>query len=144
MGFKENLAAAKAEVEAESKVKTAPVEVVLNGEVYEVVFYRLPNREWSAATIKHPPRQNVPMDLANGYDISGVAREVSVEYGRLIEDGEEVELDASEWASLWDVISPKAARYLEATVWFLHEREPEQEIEAAKKASRPVSKKKSS
>lgn len=133
MGFKEDLAAAKAAVESGDRVKTPAVPVVLNGASYEVVFYRVPTLEWSAVTIKHPPRPGIDMDSANGYDISGVAREVSAEHGRVVVDGEEQTLEADEWADLWESVSPKAARYLEANVWFLHERDEDAEVESAKK-----------
>lgn len=144
MGFKENLAAAKADVE--TQVKTPTIPVVVNGTAYDVVFYRVSTLDWSAVTIKHPPRPDIPMDAANGYDISGVAREISAEYGRLVEDGEEKQLAADEWVDLWEVVAPATGRLLEANVWFLHERDAELEIEAAKKAlkPRPASRKKSS
>lgn len=133
MGYKEDIAAAKAAVG--DKVKTPTIPVVLNGTAYDVVFYRVPNLEWSSVTIKHPPRPDIPMDMNNGYDIAGVAREISAEYGRLIVDGEETKLDAAEWVDVWEVIAPAAARHLEANVWFLHERDTELELERAKKAS---------
>ena len=146
MGFKEDLAAAKAAVDSGDRVKTPEIPVVLNGTAYGVVFYRVSNLDWSAVTIKHPPRAGVDMDTRNGYDIAGVAREVSAEYGRLIVDGEEQELDAAEWADLWASVAPAAARTLEANVWFLHERDAELELERAKKGSarrRPSAKKSS-
>ena len=144
MGFKEDLAAAKKAVDSGDRVKTPPVPVVLNGVEYDVLFYRVPTLEWSAVTIKHPPRPGIDMDVANGYDISGVAREVSVAHGRVVVAGEEQHLEAEEWADLWESVSPKAARYLEANVWFLHERDADLEVESAKKGSRPASKRKSS
>ena len=146
MGFKEDLAAAKAAVDSGDRVKTPPIPIVLNGTAYEVVFYRVSNLDWSAVTIKHPPREGVDMDARNGYDIAGVAREMSAKYGRLVDGGVELEIDAAEWVDLWATITPAAARTLEANVWFLHERDAELELERAKKASKPraVSKRKSS
>ena len=156
MSFKDDLVAAKAAVDAGDRVKTPPIPVVVSGTAYEVVFYRASTEDWSNATMKHPPRPGVNVDQQNGYNISRAAREISAKYGRLVVDGEEVELTVTpaskdqpavdEWADLWAVIAPAAARMLEANVWVLHEKDAERELEEAKKGSAPrrVSRKKPS
>ena len=135
MGFKEDLAAAKAHVA--DRVKTVPIPVVVNEKLHEVVFYRASTSDWAGATIKHPPRQNVGLDIKYGYNLTATTREVAPKYARILEAGAEVELSAEEWADFWEVMPPAAARTIEANVWHIHEHEAEQEIERAKKASQP-------
>ena len=144
MGFKEDLAAAKAHVT--DRVKTPPIPVVVEGNLHEIVFYRASSEAWSLAAIKHPPRPGVNLDLRNGYDLTGATREIAPTYGRVLDGDDELELSAEEWADLWAVMAPAAARTIEANVWHVHEHDAEQEIERAKKASRrrPVSRKKPS
>lgn len=144
MSFKDDLAAAKAAVAEE--VTTSPViEVAVNGTIYPVLFHRASPEDWSHATTKHLPREDVGLDLKNGYNLSAATREISVKYGRVLEGNVETTRDAGEWADLWEIIAPAKARNLEAVVWYLHEKDAEQEIEAAKKGSKrgPASRKKS-
>lgn len=146
MGFKEDLAAAKAKVSDGSAAKSPVIEAVLNETVYELVFHKATPVDWSHATMKHLPRPDVSLDLRNGYNLSGASREISAKYGRRIEDGAEVELPADDWVDLWEAIEPATARVIEANIWHLHEHDAEQEIQRAKKASkpRPASRKKPS
>ena len=146
MGFKEDLAAAKASAETVEPPRSPVIEVAVNEQIYSVVFYRASSVEWSHATRKSPPRSDVDLDRRNGYDLSAVAREISAVSGRVVEDGAEIELSPDEWTDLWAVMAPTSARYIEANVWHLHEHDAAQEIERAKKASkpRPASRRKSS
>ncbi len=146
MGFKDDLAAAKASAEMSASTLSPSVQVAVNGVLYEVAFYRASTADWARTTMKNPPRVDVPLDLKNGYNLSAAARDHSVEYGRVVGGEEEVKLSAEEWADLWEVVSPTSARFIEATIWHMHEHDAEQEIERAKKASkpRPASRKKSS
>lgn len=145
MSFLDDLAAAKAAVEAEAQPKSPVLPIVVNKKLYEMVFYKASTEVWSRATVKNPPRTDVPLDITNGYNISGAARDISPECGRVIDDGVEITLKAEDWAGIWKVIEPAAARKIEAHVWTLHELEAEKGIQTAKKASkpRPVSRKKS-
>lgn len=144
MGFKDDLAAAKAAV-AEGAPKSPVIEAVINGVVHQVVFYRASQEDWSHATMKHLPRMDVALDRKNGYNLAGASREISAACGRVLEGDVETEMSAEDWADFWAVIAPATARNIEASVWHLHEFDAEQEIEAAKKGSkrRPVSRKKS-
>ena len=144
MGFKEDLAAAKASVDAGDRVKTDVIPVAVNSALYEFVFYRSDSADWARDTLKHPPRPGVAVDLRNGYDLSGVTREVAPSAGRLLEDGAEVVLSAEEWADLWAVVPGASARLIEANVWQLNENDPVQEIARLKKASQVASRKKRS
>ena len=135
MGFKEDLAAAKSHVA--DRVKTVPIPVVVNEKLHEVVFYRAGTAEWAEATIKYPPREGVSLDHQNGYNLTAATREIAPKYGRVLEDGAEVELSAEEWADFWEVMPPASSRTIEANVWHIHEYDAVQEIERAKKASTP-------
>jgi hypothetical protein len=136
VGFRESLAAAKQHV-AEERIKTVPIPVVVDGEIHEVVFYRASTADWAAAAMKHPPRPGIALDQRNGYNLTAATREIAPEYGRILEDGTEVELTVEEWADFWEVMAPAASRTIEANVWHVHEFDAEQEILRAKKASRP-------
>ena len=144
MGFKDDLAAAKEHVS--DRVKTPPIPVVVNGTLHEVVFYRASTEDWARVVVTYLPRPGVTLDRKNGYDLSGVTRAVAPEYGRILDGDDEADLSAEEWTDLWEVMAPATARIIEANVWHLHEFDAEQEIERAKKASkpRPASRKKSS
>lgn len=151
MGIKEDLAAAKAHVA--DRVKTPAIPCVVNGVVHELVFYRAEPEQWSLVTSINPPRQYegpdgephfVALDRRNGYNVAGVARAISATCGRVLQDGEEVELSTEEWADLWRLLPPSTARTVEANVWSLHEHDTEQEIARAKKASQRRSRKNSS
>jgi hypothetical protein len=144
VGFKEDLAAAKASVDAGDRVKTEVIPVAVNSALYEFVFYRSASADWARDTLKHPPREQVAVDLRNGYNLTGVTREVAPSTGRLLEDGAEVVLSAEEWADLWAVIPGASARLIEANVWQLNENDPVQEIARLKKASLVASRKKRS
>jgi len=135
VGFRESLAKAKESVA--DRVKTPAIPVVLDGEPFEVVFYRVDSLEWSNATAKFPPRPGVPLDAAHGYNIAAVAREISAVAGRVVEDGVEAEQTAEDWADFWSVVAPASARLIEVNVWHLHERDTLEEILRAKKALKP-------
>ena len=135
MGFREDLAAAKEHVA--DRVKTPVVPAVINGKLYNVVFYRADSPVWSAATMNHPPRDGIALDFRNGYNLTAVTRTISASAGRIVEDGEEIQLTAEEWADFWEIAPPQTARLIEANVWHVHEYDAEQEIERAKKASSP-------
>lgn len=144
MGFKDDLAAAKEHVS--ERVVTPHIPVTINGTLYTVLFVRASTEDWAHATVKHRPRGDVELDLTNGYNMTGATREIAPKYGRIVEGDVESTLTVEEWADFWEVMPPKAARFMEANVWFLHERDADMEIEAAKKASkpRPASRKKPS
>lgn len=149
MGILDDIAAAKAHIA--DRVKTPPIPCVVNGTLYQLVFYRAEPSEWSLVTMQNPPRQvtgengeqeYVSVDRRNGYNVAAVARAISASCGRILDDGTEVEMTASEWADLWKLLPPSTARTVEANVWALHEHDTEQEIARAKKASQRRSRKK--
>jgi hypothetical protein len=143
VGFRDDLATAKEHVA--DRVKTEVVPAVVNGTLYNVMFYRADSQVWAAATVKHPPRPDIDIDRRYGYNLSAVTREISESAGRVVEDGEEIELTAAEWSDFWEIVAPQTARLIEVNVWHVHEHDAEQEIARAKKAStpRPGSRKKS-
>lgn len=141
MGILDDLAVAKEQVA--DRVKTPPIECLVNGKVYNVVFYRAEPEEWTRVTAKHLPRKDILLDIRNGYDIAAVSRAISASCGRVLDGDAEVEMSEEQWADLWVVIPPSTARLLEANVWSLHEHDTEMQIAEAKKASQLPSPKKS-
>lgn len=141
MGFLEDLAAAKEASVTAERPKSPVIDVALNGNPYGVVFYRVPADEWPVLTMHNPPRDGATLDTRYGYSLAGVALEQASKHGRLVDAGQEVELTSEQWADLFAVQPGSVKRLLEVTVWTLNDFDVEQEIEAAKKASRASRKK---
>lgn len=144
MSFLEDLAAAKELAANADRPKSAPIDVVLNGKAYSVVFYRVPADEWPLITMHNPPREDAPLDVRYGYSLAGVALEQAADNARLIDGGEEVALTAAQWADLYALQPGSVKRLFEVSVWTLNDFDVEQEIQAAKKASTASRRKKSS
>jgi hypothetical protein len=136
LSFLDDLAVAKETVS--DRVVTPHIPVVINKKMYTVLVIRASSKDWAEATLRHGPREGIQADARNGYNMTGVTREIAPEYGRVVEDdGTETQLTAEQWDDFWEAMPPAAARLIEANVWFLHERDTELEIVEAKKASAP-------
>jgi hypothetical protein len=139
MSFLDDLAAAK---EA-AKPKSQAVPVIVNGTVYELVFYRADGDAWAQTVARHPARPEAVIDLKFGYNFNAVVEEIAPTTGRVIEDGAEIELPAEAWADVLHRISGHEMGQVTDAIWTLNEWEPAQEIAKAKKALQAGSKKKS-
>ena len=139
MGFLEDLAAAK----EQPKQKSELVSVLVNGSLYGLVFYRVDGDVWAETVSRHPARVESKIDLRYGYNFNAVVLEVAPLTGRLVEGDAETELPGEAWADLIPALSGAEIGRVTDAIWALNEWNPAQEIEAAKKALKAGSRKKS-
>ena len=137
MSFLDDLAAAK----DAGKQKSQPVPVIVNGSLYELVFYRADGNVWADTTAQNPPRADVAIDRRYGYNFNAVVLEMAPKTGRLV-DGTSIPDEA--WAGLIPTLSGAEIAAVTDAIWALNEWNPAQEIEKAKKALTAGSRKKSS
>jgi len=155
LGFLDDLAAAK---EAPRK-KSKPVEVLVNGNLYELVFYRADGDVWADSVARHPLRLDAVIDLKYGYNFNEVVLEIGSTTSRYIEGGEEhafpidevkdgekppIRPKSSAWESFFKSLSGSEVGKVTDAIWALNEWDPAQEIERAKKALKAGSRRKSS
>ena len=130
MGFLDDLAAAK----EQPKQKSEPVSVIVNGSLYELVFYRADGDVWAETVSRHPARTESKIDLRYGYNFNAVVLEVAPKTGRLVEGDAETVLPDEAWADLVPALSGAEIGRVTDAIWALNEWNPAQEIERAKKA----------
>jgi hypothetical protein len=139
MGFKEDLAAAK-----KAPANTADVDVLVNGRKYTLRFKQVTGQEWAEAVDRSPLRREVALDVRYGYNLR-MAVGLTVPNSATLLDGEkpvEVTVDedakppVNEWADLLDALSGFDFQRVTDAVWQLNEWDPQQALEAAKKAPR--------
>lgn len=139
MGFKEDLAAAKKAV-----ANTADVDVLVNGTKYTLRFTQVTGREWANAVDRAPLRRDVALDMKYGYNLRVAVGLIAPVSGVLLDGDKPIELtvdeDAkppvNEWADLLDSLSGFDFQRVTDAVWQLNEWDPQQALEAAKKAPR--------
>lgn len=94
---------------------------------------QLPGDVWANVTAPSIPREDVPIDMRYGYDIAGVTKVALPLMARRIDGEELVEIDADDWEVVFDL---PGFDDLQDAVFMLQEWEPEQRLQAAKKALR--------
>lgn len=153
MGFLEDLAA----MTEAPKDRSDPVPVMMNGNLYELVFYRADGDVWAETVARHPLRLDSVVDLKYGYNFNAVVLEIGALTGHYIEDGaehkfpmdpvDEKNKGARPTSSVWENLFKSAAGAevgkITDAIWALNEWNPAQEIERAKKALKAGSRKKS-
>jgi hypothetical protein len=137
VGFLEDIAAAK----AAPKPVSPPVDVVVNGALYELVFERADGDVWAECVSRHPVRADSVIDRRYGYNFNAVVLEMAPKTGRLA-DGTVIPDEA--WADLIPSLAGAEIAAVTDAIWALNEWNPAQEIEKAKKALTAGSRKKSS
>jgi hypothetical protein len=127
MGFKEDLAAAKAKGH-----RTEDVTVELNGKKYKLRFTQMDGTEWSAETLKHPMRLDVKFDTTFGYNINTLTRAVAPKTGELVvgKGTEPVE----DWDDLFATISGGEITAITNCIYALNEFATAKAVDAARKA----------
>lgn len=140
MGLNEDLAAAKA-----SRPEPVLVDVVVNDALYRVETRRLDGMQWAAVMAAAPPTDSVSVML--GYSPAQGALVACREYGRLF-DADGVEQDMSPvvgddgvvlsdpWGDVFDAISGTEIQAVASSWWGRNAGDPNQRVEALKKASR--------
>jgi|GEM_PF-5058282 len=139
----ERIAAAK----SAPREKCDPVEVLLDGDVVQLVFEQVPGDVWGSVTAKHPAVGGGLIALRYGYDVHKVVRSIAPLSGFVLVDGVESKLDyvkkkdakdsvveVDEWADLLDALDGHSFSLVADAVWYLNEWAPQQRIAAAKKA----------
>lgn len=139
-----------AQVEAAPPNQADPVEVELNGHLYELVFRQATGEEWAAATARRPPRPDQPIDRTYGYNIHGVIPDIAEVTCTLKRDGEPVEPivepwspqnrnPINEWRRFFANIDGGAFNRITDVVFALNQWEPDQRTKNLGKAFRVAS-----
>ena len=131
MSFLEDLKVAK---EAPRK-KSDPVDVMVNGSLYALVFYRADGDVWADCVARHPARPGAIVDLRYGYNFNAVVLEIAPKTGSVV--GADA-IPAEAWADLIPALSGAEIGRVTDAIWALNEWDPAQEIERAKKALKPA------
>lgn len=143
--FEEDLAAAQAPEDNHIDVL-----VLINSNPYLLRFRPMDGMEWAAETDLHPPRPNVAIDRAYGYNIRSLTKGAAPQSGVLVVDGEERKLRVDppvqrkrgekapervdEWGALFKALSGHDFKRITDAIWSLNEYLPEKAVEAAGKA----------
>jgi hypothetical protein len=120
--------------------KSAPaphddIDVLINGHVHVLRFYRLDGYEWSCEVDRHPMRPGVRIDMTYGFNFRALTKAVAPRCAFRVVGDDEVPLSAEEWEALF---APKVltGRYFGAmtdALFRLNIVQPQQELDAAKK-----------
>lgn len=140
--FAEILAAAANEENTAPHTKQAVVAVGKTLQTFE--FTRMSGLQWAEICAKCPARPDAPIDRRYGYNFQAAARIAAPLTGRRIVDDKPEVVAEDQWQVLWGLLSGHDVQVVCDTVWALNEWDPEQEVEALKKASRAASSKKRS
>lgn len=124
----------KAAADAGKPSKT--VQVVVNGNLHELKFYRADGDAWAECVARHPIRPDAVLDVRFGYNFNAVVLDIGTSTARIVEGGAESEIPAEVWSAFVSSLSGHEVGKIADAVWALNEWDPIQEIEAAKKASR--------
>ena len=117
-----------------SKRETADVTVQVGGKPFLFRFTEMDSREWVRVTAGFPPRVEVAVDRAFGYD-ANAASEVAAPMSGVRVDGDDVtELTPEQWKKLFNGLSATGLRAIADTLFWLNEREQLDRLVEAKKA----------
>jgi hypothetical protein len=64
-------------------------------------FWELPGPEWGDITTRNPARPDVEQDIRFGYNVHGATVDAAQVNGRVVEDGNLIELSDDEWERFW-------------------------------------------
>lgn len=116
--------------------ETETVEVLIGGELVALKFAEMQGEVWAGITVRNPPRLDVPLDMAKGYNIHSATQVAAAESGVRVDGDTETKLTEKQWRGIWKALSGADFQTVIDTVWSLNEWAPSQRVEAAKKASR--------
>lgn len=130
-------------IEAENdEVPSSTVTVALAGKLVRLKFRPLGGIQWADITAKSPARPEAPMDRHYGYNWQAAAMKAAPLCGRVLEDDDEVKRDAETWKKLFAKLNGPDVRSICSAIWALNDWDPQQRLEALKKASAGDSEKK--
>lgn len=135
---------AKAKAAKETARASETVEVEVNNAMLSLRFTEMDGPDWSALTIKYPPRDGVVIDQNFGYNVHAVCKDAASLSGVIVEGDEEIHLNVDpdakppvdEWADLFAVISGHDFTAITNTIWSINEWAAHTRLEQAKKGSR--------
>jgi len=112
------------------------VEVLVNGHVHVLRFFRLDGYDWSCEVDRHPIRPGVRIDMTYGFNFRTLTKAVAPRCGVRLDGDTEVPLTDEEWAALFapKVLSGRYFGHITDALFRLNIVQPQQELEAAKKA----------
>jgi hypothetical protein len=143
--FEEDLAAAQAPSDDHIDVL-----VLINSKPHLFRFRQMDGMAWAAETDRHPPRPNVAVDAAYGYNIRSLTKGAAPQCGVLVVDGEERKLRVDppvkpkrgekvtkrvdQWEQVFQALSGHDFKRITDAIWSLNEYLPEKAVKAAGKA----------
>ena len=126
---------------ADSRV-TEVGEIHLAGEVVTLRFTELDGDDWATFTIAHMPRKGVPIDHSFGYNVSAAAKDALSKSAVLVDGDSEQKLTDEQWARLYRGTDPQGRQVITSGIFAVNESAELARIDAARKASEAVSKRK--
>jgi hypothetical protein len=131
MGFLEDLAKQQG-----SPQPTADAVVQIGDSSYTFRFTRMRGIQWAVEAVKHPARPGVLLDARYGYNLHDMVRAVAPLTGARVDGDDLVQVETKQWKALFESLDAAGVQEIVDTVWALNEWNPQQELEAAKKALR--------
>jgi len=126
----------------EETIPSTTVDVSLAGKLITLRFEQLGGVQWAEITAKSPARAESPIDRRYGYNFQAAALKAAPLCGAVIEDGVPVKYEGKKWAALFAKLPGSDISAVCSAIWALNQWEPEQRLEALKKARLVVSEKK--
>jgi len=117
-------------------------EIHLAGELLTLKFTELAGDEWATFTMAHTPRKSVPLDHAFGYNVSAATKDALAASAVLVDGDSEQKLSDEQWARLYRGTDPQGRQVITSGIFAVNEAAELARIDAARKASEAVSKRK--
>jgi hypothetical protein len=115
---------------------SSDVLVTYKGKLLTVRCFQIDGMKWSDITAQCPARPEAPLDRRYGYNWNSAALKAAPFAARLVEDDKEVPYAAPVWIDLFKKLAGSDVTAICSALWALNQWDPEQRVEAAKKASR--------
>lgn len=117
-------------------------EIHLGGELLTLKFTELEGEDWATFTMAHVPRKGVPLDHAFGYNVSAASKDALAASAVLVDGDSEQKLSDEQWARLYRGTDPQGRQVITSGIFAVNESAELARIDAARKASEAVSKRK--
>lgn len=116
------------------------VDVMVNKKLRTFRFTQMSGIDWGSLVTFFPVRVGSTLDHQYGYNIDGLCMEAAQFSGKLIEEGEPVDMAPESWKKLWPKLSGHDFISVKDAIWRLNEFGPGAAVDKAKKASHLKSK----
>lgn len=133
--------------ERDREPETRDVDVAVGGKLVRLHFTEIDGLDWAKLAQRFPADPGAPTDVLFGYDVHKTTRAAAPLTGSAFQGDDELPMEvtdeSNDWEDLFGVMSgPDFARVADA-VWNMNHYAAALRTDAARKASRPVSAKKS-